>query len=186
MSEDEKDKPTAGVSKRTITFDIDKIEEYAAEARKRFPRLVEQEENIQALFASLKEHLPELEKLLKEISVHWTYEDGIYRYYHHSFKVFYNVQPMTLEIVEALKALAPGRDLNPMFLRIVEEGTGKEFSKDFNEIERWQKEGRPVVEAFFHAKFFLEMAVKYGKELEYPPRSMPSGWAAFLYLYNLR
>jgi hypothetical protein len=30
------------------------------------------------------------------------------------------------------------------------------------------------------------MAVKYGRELEYPPRVMPSGWAALLYLYNLR
>jgi hypothetical protein len=30
------------------------------------------------------------------------------------------------------------------------------------------------------------MAVKYGWESEYPPRVMPSGWAALLYLYNLR
>jgi len=28
--------------------------------------------------------------------------------------------------------------------------------------------------------------VKYGKELDYPPVTMPSGWAAVLYLYNLR
>jgi len=30
------------------------------------------------------------------------------------------------------------------------------------------------------------MAVRYGKELRRPPRSLPSGWAAFLYLFNLR
>jgi hypothetical protein len=30
------------------------------------------------------------------------------------------------------------------------------------------------------------MAVKYGSELEEPPNPMPSGWAALLYLYNLR
>ena len=29
---------------------------------------------------------------------------------------------------------------------------------------------------------FLEMAVKYGRELEHPPHVMPSGWAMFLYL----
>jgi hypothetical protein len=32
----------------------------------------------------------------------------------------------------------------------------------------------------------LEMAVKYGRELDEPTDSLPSGWAAFLYLYNLR
>jgi hypothetical protein len=30
------------------------------------------------------------------------------------------------------------------------------------------------------------MAVRYGKELTEPPLMLPSGWAAFLYLYNLR
>ena len=44
----------------------------------------------------------------------------------------------------------------------------------------------PIVEAFFHAKYFLEMAVRYGRTLESPPRKLPSGWAAFLYLYDLR
>jgi len=32
----------------------------------------------------------------------------------------------------------------------------------------------------------IEMAVKYGNELKYPPNMLPSGWASFLYLYNLR
>jgi hypothetical protein len=31
-----------------------------------------------------------------------------------------------------------------------------------------------------------EMAVKYRKELERPPNCLPGGWAAFLYLYDLR
>ena len=30
------------------------------------------------------------------------------------------------------------------------------------------------------------MACKYGEELRDLPNPMPSGWAAFLYLYNLR
>lgn len=44
----------------------------------------------------------------------------------------------------------------------------------------------PIVEALFHARIFLEMAVRCGRELEAPPQTLPSGWAAFLYLYRLR
>ncbi len=79
------------------------------------------------------------------------YEDGIYRFYHHSFKI-YSLQETTSAIVAAL----------------------------------WLEVTRPMVEAFFHAHYFLEMAVRYGKQLKHPPRQLPSGWAAFLYLYNLR
>jgi hypothetical protein len=43
-----------------------------------------------------------------------------------------------------------------------------------------------MLQAFFHARYFLEMACKYGKELESPPQFMPSGWAAVVYLYDLR
>jgi hypothetical protein len=45
---------------------------------------------------------------------------------------------------------------------------------------------RPIVEAFFHARFFLEMAVRYGNELDKAPHMLPSGWAALFYLYELR
>jgi hypothetical protein len=45
---------------------------------------------------------------------------------------------------------------------------------------------RPIVEAFFHARYFLEMAVRYGKELATAPCLLPSGWASLLYLYGLR
>jgi hypothetical protein len=69
-------------------------------------------------------------------------------------------------------------------MQIVKEGTGKTFENEHN--RRWPQETRPIVEAFFHARYFLEMAVRYGKDLEHPPRMLPSGWAALLYLYNLR
>lgn len=42
------------------------------------------------------------------------------------------------------------------------------------------------VEAFLHAKSFLEMVVKYGKELETAQNLLPSGWAAVLCFYDLR
>jgi len=50
----------------------------------------------------------------------------------------------------------------------------------------WDASTRPLLEAFFHARYFLEMAVKYGAELDEPPTTLPSGWAGLLYLYNLR
>jgi hypothetical protein len=45
---------------------------------------------------------------------------------------------------------------------------------------------RPIVEAFLHARYFLEMAVRYGRELKATPMPLPSGLAALLYLYDLR
>ena len=63
-------------------------------------------------------------------------------------------------------------------------GTGIQFEREHN--RRWREVTGPIVEAFLHAKYFLEMAVKYGEKLEEPPTMLPSGWAAFLYLFNLR
>jgi hypothetical protein len=42
------------------------------------------------------------------------------------------------------------------------------------------------LEAFFHPRYFLEMAVRYGRKLEAPPTVLPSDWAALLYLFELR
>lgn len=44
---------------------------------------------------------------------------------------------------------------------------------------------RPILEAFFHARYFLEMAVRYAG-LEAPPQALSSGYAALLYLFGLR
>jgi hypothetical protein len=80
--------------------------------------------------------------------------------------------------------LLPDVPLNAFFERILAEGTGKEFTPEANRT--WEATTRALVEAFFHARFFLEMAVKYAEELDEPPQTLPSGWAALLYLYNLR
>lgn len=138
---------------------------------------------VRELFEQLQTQLPSLEKLLTQCSDHWGYEDPVYRFYHQSWKV-YEVQQETLKIVNALQALAPSLPLNEWFMRIVQEGTGKTFEPKDN--QNWLQVTRPILEAFFHARFFLEMTVRYGKELKSPPRMMPSGWAALLYLYNLR
>ena len=134
------------------------------------------------LIRRLKDQLPGLKALLGQSSCHWGFEDPIYRFYHHSYKVF-TLQRRTEQIVSALRNLLPGRPLNAWFLEITGEGTGKAFSPEMNAA--WGKHARPVLEAFFHARFFLEMAVRYA-DLPEPPDSLPSGWAAILHLYELR
>jgi hypothetical protein len=147
------------------------------------PEGVDDRPLVKNLFKNLKAELPVLEKLLEDCSGPWGYEDPIYRFYHQSYKV-YHLQGQTKEIVSKLQALLPGVPLNKWFMQIIKEGTGKSFTGEDN--RNWLAVTRPIVEAFFHARYFLEMAVKYGKELGSPPRLLPSGWAAFLYLYNLR
>lgn len=149
------------------------------------------------LWKNLRKARPQLKKMLDGIQGHWSYEDGIYRFYHQSFKVFH-LQARTMEIVEALKKLAPPGSrfkfylkkgemspvLHPWFMRVVQDGTGKQF--DLKDNGNWLPVTRPIVEAFLHAKYFLEMAVKYAKEMKSPPSMLPSGWASVLYLYGLR
>jgi hypothetical protein len=148
------------------------------------PRSAEQrrQEEVKLLF-NIRDALPQLEQMWQQANNHWGYEDPVYRFYHQSFKV-YHLQKDTAEIVKALGDLAPHLPMNPWFRQIVREGTGEQFSPEVN--QRWPEATRPILEAFFHARYFLEMVCKYGKELNEPPDSLPSGWAAVLYLYGLR
>jgi hypothetical protein len=136
---------------------------------------------VQTLLRSIKDTLPALEHLLAEIES--DHEDLFYRFYHQSFKV-YRLQSVTEAIVEALQRLAPERTLNHRLLEILEQGTGKVFEHEHN--RRWNETTRPILEAFAHARYFLEMIVRYGRTLDQPPMLLPSGWAAVLYLYGLR
>jgi hypothetical protein len=136
------------------------------------------------LLANIHAHWSELHDLLEEIRSHWVYEDLVYRFYHQSFKV-YALQHETKRIVETLRSVAPGgTTFSLMFEEICQAGaSGKEFETTHN--QEWTVHTRIFLEAFFHAKFFLEMAVKYGRELRAAPTILPSGWAALLCLYNL-
>jgi hypothetical protein len=67
-----------------------------------------------------------------------------------------------------------------VFERIVADGTGLEFEPEHN--KHWLEVTRPQLEAFFHDRFMVEMAVKYGEELEERPAILPSGSAALLSL----
>jgi hypothetical protein len=137
------------------------------------------------LLANIQARWSELAELLEKINSHWVYEDLVYRFYHQSFKV-YGLQAETGKIVEALRSVAPrGTTFSPMFEEIYRAGaSGKQFEMAHN--REWTAHTRVFLEAFFHARYFLEMAVKYGKELQAAPSMLPSGWAALLCLYNLR
>jgi hypothetical protein len=134
------------------------------------------------LLANLHRRAAELDALLESCSDHWGFEDPVYRFYHQSFKV-YGLQEKTREIVRVLEELAPDRPLHRWFLEIVDAGTGKTFDPQHN--ADWTAVTRPILEAFFHARYFLEMAVRYAY-LKEPPNPLPSGYAALLELYGLR
>ncbi len=166
--------------------------------------LTDDREEVRQLLRKIKEARPALEKLLERCCA--CQDEVVYRFYHQSWKV-YGYQAMALEIVDALKGLVPptprrrfehyGKPaggegggsppiLNPWFMEIVLRGTGKEFEAAHN--ADWAAVTRPIVEAFFHAKFFLEAAVAAGREIDLDriPALLPTGWAALLYLYDLR
>lgn len=110
-------------------------------------------------------------------------EDGVYRFFHQSFKV-HRLQEHTTGIVTALQRLLPGTPLNPWLAHIVAEGTGKTFAREHN--ARWLQETRPIVEAFLVAKHALDMACRYARAFDEPPRVFEPGWGTVLYLFTLR
>jgi len=140
----------------------------------------------QDLLAALKTHMPELESVSKAAQSHWAGEDGFYRFYHQSLKVYF-LQEKTEKMLEVLKKVASSAgipELNTWFLQIIQEGTGKTF--DLSHNTRWLKETRPILEAFFHTREMIHLAITYGKKLSAAPTLLPSGWAAVLYLYKIR
>lgn len=137
----------------------------------------------QVLLRAIKDNLHELERLATTFTNQ--YEEGIYRLYHHSFKV-YSMQDCTVGAAKVFRNIGEvsQNSLCQWFEEIVAAGTGSEWNPNHN--ESWLVHTRPIVEAFLHAKYFLEMMVKYGNELHSAPLVLPSGWAAILELYNQR
>ena len=142
------------------------------------------EDELRAQFLqNLKAKLPDLKALRAAVEDHWGMEDAVYRFYHGSFKV-YRAQQHTERIVAALRSLLPDREMNDDFLAIIRAGTGQIFELEHN--QDWLAHTRPILEALFHAHYFLQMACTHGEQLAEAPSLMPSGWAALLYLYKLR
>ena len=137
----------------------------------------------QRLFDTIKSHLPELLELNEEVK--YAYEDGTYRFYHQSYKV-YDLQNFTTLMVELFQRIAQeiGRELNPWFLEIITEGTGIIFEPEHN--KNWLVHTRSIVGSFLHAKYFMEMMINHGLTMETVLPPFKSGWAAILILYNQR
>lgn len=137
----------------------------------------------QLLLDTIKGKLPELERLLVPFQA--MYEDGIYRFYHYSFKV-YQLQNYTSQAVETFRSIAKDTDnhLCEWFEEIVAAGTGLAWEPNHN--LNWTLHTQTIVEAFLHAKYFLEMMIKYGCGIDAVPAMLPTGWAAILELYNQR
>lgn len=136
-----------------------------------------------ALLATIKARLPEIEKLLG--TFHSNEEDAIYRFYHQSFKTFH-LQSLITQARDLFVRMPPdGVPLNAWFSGICEGALNHEFVSGRTNAD-WLCETRPLLEAFWHCKYFLEQTLRYGQELEVAPQMLPSGWAAILCLYNMR
>lgn len=135
------------------------------------------------LLQNIKANLPKLKQINDEMRGHYV-EDRFYRFYHHSFKV-YDLQLETERNVEMLKLIAPeGARFCSYFCEIIRDGVGKRHKWSHN--NNWCKHTRPILEAFWHTREMLALAVKYGEELQEAPNMLPSGWAALLSLYGIR
>ena len=138
---------------------------------------------VRELLESIKRRMEEIDRLASGLSD--TEEDGVYRYYHQSLEG-YTLQRGVIVVSEFLQSLAPaGIELNPWFVAICDEACAHKF--DFKTSnQNWHAETRPILEALWHCSYFVRMLARFGRELEQPPSSLPSGWAAVLYLYGLR
>jgi len=148
------------------------------------------EEMSNVMLRNIQRDLPKLEAILYGINECEEYEDYVYRFYHYSFKV-YRLQYVTQKMVEALMELNPNenKQTSRFFEQIILDSMKVgAFKEEHN--KNWTKHTRPIIEAFLHAKYFIEMAVKYGKRYKKrktaPHPTIPTGWAALLELYNMR
>lgn len=111
-------------------------------------------------------------------------EDLIYRFYHQSFKVFGVINLIAKARILFDKIALEGWHLNDWYCQIVAEALSKEFNSNSNSI--WIAETRPIIEAFWHSKYFLDQLITSSANLDHAPQMLPSGWAAILHLYNIR
>lgn len=147
--------------------------------------IAERKEKEQKLIERLKERETEIRQLQQQVENWHASPDGIYRFYHHSYKVF-SLNHYTEQIVSFFTELMDieRKDLHPWFVEICEEGLGRSFTQEAN--SNWLNETRPVMEAFFHAKHLLDMMIVYGLDKDAKEREGFGGWFSVLYLYQIR
>jgi hypothetical protein len=146
-------------------------------------------QRMNALLSRIKSQLPELQAVIALTDENWGEEDGVYRFYRHSAKLFSNVrfgrsmQSITKRGFQAIQEIGGELVPNSEYCQIVKEGTQ---DYEIRMSATWLENARPILEAFWHTKYFIQMMIKYGKGLETAPTQyLPSGWAAVLYLYGV-
>ena len=108
----------------------------------------------------------------------------IYRFYHQSFKVF-GYKELIRYTVQFLEKLAPeSSNLNVWYQGIIDLGLAKDFTDSTN--DNWLSETQPLVEAFWHTKFFVTQMKSSAVSLEPLQKFCLTFGAAVLYLYGLR
>ena len=146
-------------------------------------RIAKRESDIQNLWQNVQEKLPEIDAMVEKMEDEAHQEYVFYRYYHHSFKVYY-AQEYTQEMRDLLDSLSPN-ELHPFYLDIFHEGCrGEKWQRKHNYA--WGYNCRSFVEAFAHTLFFLKMISKYGHKYKEVPNLLDEGMAAILTLYRLR
>ena len=105
------------------------------------PEFLEMHKQANRLLSAIKSRLNEFDKLLAEAEHHWVYEDGLYRFYYQSYKLYDTLPDVTLKILDTLQSLLPGRKMNDWFTHI--EGTTETSHASEGDLMR---ETRPIVE----------------------------------------
>ena len=96
------------------------------------------------------------------------------------------MQPLVRRARDLFAKISPdGAPLHPWFAAVCESALDHEFDSGRTN-DNWLGETRPLLESFWHCKYFLEQMLRYGRELETAPQMLPSGWAAIMCLYNMR
>lgn len=169
---------------RLYCVQVRPVSAHVIEAHTRYRAHMETKKQTETeLLANAKARLAEIEALLAGFER--AEEDAVYRYYHRSLKVFWQ-QSAVRRARELLRDLAPeGRSLDGDFKRICHEALDHEFEMSRTNTN-WGAETRPILEAFWHCKYFLAQLNRYARELDEPVDMLPEGWAAVLELYGLR
>jgi len=93
---------------------------------------------------------------------------------------------LTRRAIQLFERLSPNSaPLNSWFSSITATALAREFDSSKTN-QKWLEETRPILESFWHSKYFLEQMLVSADELDAAPEMLPSGWAAVLYLYDLR
>jgi hypothetical protein len=90
-----------------------------------------------------------------------------------------NALTLLRQIAQAVK-----RPLFPWGEEIVAQDIGIRCGREHN--QHWLVHTRPIVEAFLHAKYCVEMMVKYRRAIDVAGQALPHSRAAILVLYNQR